>query len=445
MIIAARNFFEKENENIRQTNTPLIPFTQIQQRTAAALGVSKNTVWRVTMEKFNSPEESSKLSTPGKKRSRKSAVTDLDSFQEDAIRRHVYDYYIRREHPTVKKLLVSLRECDLFSGGYSSLYKVLHNLGFEYKRINGRKLLMERGDIVTLRCTFLKNIQGVNLQEVVWLDETWVNAGHTRTKGWSDDTVKGSMPGPTGKGGRFIVLHAGTSHGFVGGALLLFKSKKTVDYHEEMDHDRFCRWFKEQLLPNIEEKRVIVMDNAPYHSVQVDKAPTLATRKEEMLNWLVRHGVQADPILPKGALLGIVKDIKPRTPTYYVDELAKQHGHQVIRLPPYHCHYSAIELIWSQVKGHVAANNKTFSLREVEKLIVEGVEKVDAEDWKKAVAHIEKEIRKASERESVLDNAIDSIIIRVGDSSNSSSDATSDSEGSGSEVDMEGIVPLPVD
>ncbi|KAJ4427067.1 hypothetical protein ANN_26866 [Periplaneta americana] len=35
MIIAARNFFEKENENIRQTNTPLIPFTQI--RTAAAL------------------------------------------------------------------------------------------------------------------------------------------------------------------------------------------------------------------------------------------------------------------------------------------------------------------------------------------------------------------------------------------------------------------------
>lgn len=275
----------------------------------------------------------------------------------------------------------------------------------------------------------------------MWLDETWVNAGHTRTKGWSDDTVKGSMPGPTGKGGRFIVLHAGTSHGFVGGALLLFKSKKTVDYHEEMDHDRFCRWFKEQLLPNIEEKRVIVMDNA----VQVDKAPTLATRKEEMLNWLVRHGVQADPTLPKGALLGIVKDIKPRTPTYYVDELAKQHGHQVIRLPPYHCHYSAIELIWSQVKGHVAANNKTFSLREVEKLIVEGVEKVDAEDWKKAVAHIEKEIRKASERESVLDNAIDSIIIRVGDSSNSSSDATSDSEGSGSEADMEGIVPLPVD
>ncbi|KAJ4448601.1 hypothetical protein ANN_28369 [Periplaneta americana] len=253
------------------------------------------------------------------------------------------------------------------------------------------------------------------------------------------------MPGPIGKGGRFIVLRAGTSHGFVGGALLLFKSKKTVDYHEVMDHDRFCRWFKEQLLPNIEEKRVIVMDNAPYHSVQVDKAPTLATRKEEMLNWLVRHGVQADPTLPKGALLGIVKDIKPRTPTYYVDELAKQHGHQVIRLPPYHCHYSAIELIWSQVKGHVAANNKFFSLREVEKLIVEGVEKVDAEDWKKAVAHIEKEIRKASERESVLDNAIDSIIIRVGDSSNSSSDATSDSEGSGSEVDMEGIVPLPVD
>ena len=41
---------------------------------------------------------------------------------------------------------------------------------------------------------------------------------------------------------------------------------------------------------------------------------------------------------------------KPKFPVYTVDELAESYGHKVIRSPPYHCHFKAIELIWARVK-----------------------------------------------------------------------------------------------
>ncbi|GBP00310.1 hypothetical protein EVAR_102320_1 [Eumeta japonica] len=53
----------------------------------------------------------------------------------------------------------------------------------------------------------------------------------------------------------------------------------------------------------------------------------------------------------KTELIALVRRHKPPTPTYALDEMAKEKGHQVLRLPPYHCQYNAIELIWAQIKG----------------------------------------------------------------------------------------------
>jgi transposase len=33
---------------------------------------------------------------------------------------------------------------------------------------------------------------------------------------------------------------------------------------------------------------------------------------------------------------------------YAVDEIIEQAGHEVLRLPPYHCIFNAIEMVWSQ-------------------------------------------------------------------------------------------------
>ena len=96
-----------------------------------------------------------------------------------------------------------------------------------------------------------------------------------------DDLADFEMPlkVPLGKGQRFIVVHAGTSAGFIPNSLLCFQSKSTNDYHEEMDASVFKDWFTNNLLPNIPRNSVIVMDNALYHSVQINKAPTSSSNK----------------------------------------------------------------------------------------------------------------------------------------------------------------------
>ncbi|KAF0758903.1 Uncharacterized protein FWK35_00011388 [Aphis craccivora] len=44
-------------------------------------------------------------------------------------------------------------------------------------------------------------------------------------------------------------------------------------------------------------------------------------------------------------------------------------GHEVVRLPPYHCQYNPIESIWEQVKGKVAEKNNNFKMEDVKVLV----------------------------------------------------------------------------
>lgn len=438
MILSARDFFEEEARSIVERNAPLIPFERVRDRTAKALNVSKCTVSRVAVESINSPV----IMTPGKSRPRQATVTNLDTFQQDAIRRHIYSFYARKEYPTVSKLLVTLKKSELFVGSYSSLLKVVHYLGFEYQNINRRKLLLERSDVVSRRWQFIQKILKKELMNVVWLDETWVNAGHHVSKGWTDGTTEATPPGPTGRGGRLIVCHAGTADGFINNALLIFRSKKTGDYHEEMDQHVFRKWFETQLLPNVNPNSTIVMDNAPYHTVRVDKAPTTASRKEHIISWLERHGVNAVSSLTKGALLALVDENKPPE-KYIIDELAKSHGHEVIRLPPYHCHFNPIELIWAQIKNYIAKENKSFTMKEIEKLTLEAINRVTAREWRKCVQHVEKEIRETKEREGILDDQVDQLIIRLEEGEGSSESSDGDEIGLQlSDDEMDGIQPL---
>ncbi|GBP32388.1 hypothetical protein EVAR_81195_1 [Eumeta japonica] len=64
------------------------------------------------------------------------------------------------------------------------------------------------------------------------LGETWLNANHTLSKTWTDNTAGSTSAVPMGKGERLIICHAGTVKGFVPDALLAFKSQKAGDYHE---------------------------------------------------------------------------------------------------------------------------------------------------------------------------------------------------------------------
>lgn len=99
-----------------------------------------------------------KISTPrstplGSQRSK--PVTGLDEFAKSAIRRHILQYYERQEIPTLVKLECSLKNAGLFDGGRTSLYKIVRELGFVYKKLNHRRVLMEKPTVALLRCQFV--------------------------------------------------------------------------------------------------------------------------------------------------------------------------------------------------------------------------------------------------------------------------------------------------
>ena len=59
-------------------------------------------------------------------------------------------------------------------------------------------------------------------------------------------------------------------------------------------------------------------------------------------------------------------DVAQNTSSYKYT--SKVIGREVLRLPPYHCDLSAIELIWADEKNFVARENKEMTLESVEKL-----------------------------------------------------------------------------
>jgi len=63
-------------------------------------------------------------------------------------------------------------------------------------------------------------------------------------------------------------------------ALLISRSgSKSGDYHDDMNHANYKKWLQETLIPNLESKSVIVVDNASYHNVQLNRHPTSNAKK----------------------------------------------------------------------------------------------------------------------------------------------------------------------
>ena len=112
----------------------------------------------------------------------------------------------------------------------------------------------------------------------------------------------------------------------------------SADYHNEMNAAHFQEWWQTKLLPNLPPGAVIVMDDAPYHTVKTDssRCPTSSTTKADMQKWLTEKGIEWRPDMLKAELYNVIKQNKC-APVYVCDELALQQGFCVVRLPPYHC------------------------------------------------------------------------------------------------------------
>jgi len=230
-------------------------FKKTQDVTAEACGISKRTIQRICLEarKNGETEEAPGPSfvSPRKSYKRAKYVSEVDDFDGDIVRRTVHEFYDKGEYPTAQLILNSVKKKNNYTGSLRSMQRLLKNLKFSYKKCSdGRKFLMERNDIVSLRCTFLRKMYTLRVNNdtrpIVYLDETWVNQNHSRTIAWQNETNSIGLKIPTGKGGRLIVVHAGCAkYGFIQNSKLVFRSNtgNSTDYHNQMNSEVFKSWF----------------------------------------------------------------------------------------------------------------------------------------------------------------------------------------------------------
>ncbi|XP_054272538.1 uncharacterized protein LOC128992822 [Macrosteles quadrilineatus] len=170
------------------------------------------------------------------------------------------------------------------------------------------------------------------------------------------------------------------------------------------------------------------MDNASYHSKQLNKIPSSKSRKADIVRWLSDNGIEHNPVHTVAELLTTVRQHRHNfPPRYELDELALQMGHEVIRLPPYHCQYNSIELIWAQVKGEVAQNNTSFKIKDVRNLLENAMNHVTVKDWKKCVIHAENIQEEDFLKEGLRDEIMEPFITNLHDDTDS--DGLSEDDG----------------
>ena len=118
--------------------------------------------------------------------------------------------------------------------------------------------------------------------------------------------------------------------------------------------------------------------------------------------------------------------------------MAKAAGHEVVRLPPYHCELNPIELAWSQVKRFIKENNTLFTLSAVKELTYNGFEQVGPAQWKKLIDHVQREFEdKYWTDDGLQEERVDEFCFFAGspDDDTSSESDSSESVESGSDSD----------
>ncbi|XP_063215599.1 uncharacterized protein LOC134527137 [Bacillus rossius redtenbacheri] len=304
-----------------------------------------------------------------------------------------------------------------------SLRRILHGMGFVWKKCQKkRSLLIERSDIVMWRSKYLTEMRQLRKEghKIFYFDESWIDTNLTMNKCWQKtDSVKGILT-PGNASNRLIIVHIGSANGFLDNALLVFKAgAASGDYHGQMNAENFEKWLVEKVIPNLPPASVIVMDNAPYHSKQQDKCPSNYATKNDIIEWLNRKGITCDSSIRKVTLLDLLAQHRPKEKIFRVDKLLKQHGHKVLRLPPYMCDLNAIERTWAKIKQHVRERNVSgeLSLQALLKLTTDGVENVSKDDWEGYVRHVEEIEDYYWKKDCVMEIALDEFVIHLGEES----------------------------
>ena len=97
-------------------------------------------------------------------------------------------------------------------------------------------------------------------------------------------------------------------------------------------------------------------------------------------------------------------------PTYVIDEIARQHGHEVIRTPPYHPELQPIEMCWGILKNEVA-RHCDFTLENLKRQLEDAFEKITAETCQRIIKKVRSVEERFWEEDARLDQAQENLIL----------------------------------
>jgi transposase len=361
------------------------------KRTADALGIGVATVKRI-MAAYN--RDPKLLDESTMMRGRPSHAVSVSN--QEAVRAHVRAANKNGEYITLALIRDYLKERSPDESFHIvTLSRTLNRWGFEFGKGTRSQHLKEKDHVIAARQRYLRKKRGNRssgaddtIRPEVYLDESYVNKNHSNDFIWYSGEDGPWVQKPTGKGERLIIVNAITKSGWVSGAKLVFKStRKTGDYHGQMNSDLFKKWFTEMLLPNIPKNSLIIMDNAPYHNTLSEHSPpTPLCSKKRIGEWLERNNIWCRDDCLKPELVEILKKMAP-IPIYAIDEIANSHGHEVLRTPPYHPELQPIETCWGVVKNHVA-RKCDFTMFGLIKQLDSGFEKVTGKTCAKIIAKV---------------------------------------------------------
>jgi len=361
------------------------------KRAADALGIGVATVKRIMADYNRDPKL---LDEPNRLRGRPTHA--LSVTHQEAVRAYIRSANQQGKYITLSDIegfLKNRSEDEAFH--ISTLARTLNRWGFEFGKGTRSQHLKEKDHVVAARQRYLRKKRDnrafgdETIRPEVYLDESYVNKNHSKDFIWYSGEDGPWTQKPTGKGERLIIINAITRSGWVPGAKLVFKStRKTGDYHGQMNSDLFQKWFVEMLLENIPPNSLIIMDNASYHNTLAEHSPpTPLCSKKRILEWLEKNKIYCRTDCLKPELVEILKKIAPE-PSYAIDEIARYKGHEVIRTPPYHPELQPIETCWGVVKNHIARHSD-FTMQNLMQQLEVGFEKVTG----KTCAGIIKKVR----------------------------------------------------
>ncbi|CAI5439666.1 unnamed protein product [Caenorhabditis angaria] len=217
------------------------------------------------------------------------------------------------------------------------------------------------------------------------------------------------------KGKRAIVLAILTSDGILKGSekvIISGENQEMMDYHLMMTAQAYENYMQEMIPLFVAEARkqgkvpVMVIDNSPLHNTTTEKIPPRNANKADLTAFLEKHGMRVKRTWDKKRLqkefdnLLMVNGGRNAMKKYKVDEWALQnHGCHFLRLPPYHCCFNPIELVWAELKRDLKDVGSTDDcLEDVKRRAIYWLQQYSAEEAQAVIRHARNLEQKIRER-----------------------------------------------